>query len=75
MMMRKDCNDTLRLSPSDEKKRSKIERMNRIHILRYIAELTDEMARLASDHKCATLAYELANVAEKARQEMGGRLQ
>ena len=74
-MMTKECDGSSRLSPSDEKKRSKIERMNRIHILRYIAELTDEMARLASDQQCATLAYELAHVAEKARREMGGRLQ
>ncbi|MEM6495460.1 MAG: hypothetical protein AAGB04_06195 [Pseudomonadota bacterium] len=74
-MMTKERDGSLHLSPSDEKKRIKIERMSRIHILRYIAELTDEMARLASDHKCVNLAYELADVAEKARREMGGRLQ
>lgn len=44
--------------------------LNQRHVLRYIAELTEEMSRLADAHECAELADELAAVAKKARQKM-----
>ena len=47
-----------------------IETLSRSHVMRYIAELTEEMSRLAQKHECAELAFDLSVVAQKARQEM-----
>ena len=47
-----------------------IERLSRAHVMRYIAELTEEMSQLARKHECAELAFDLSVVAKKARQQM-----
>lgn len=48
----------------------KVQQLNQRHVLRYIAELTEEMSRLASAHECVELADDLSAVAKKARKEM-----
>lgn len=50
-----------------------IESFSRSQVMRYIAELTEEMSRLAQKHECAELALDLSVVAQKARQEMDDR--
>lgn len=64
-----ECNGSPGPHSSDGQGSSDDRRVNQDHILRYIAELTREMARLAKEHECAELADDLAAVSEKAEQK------
>ena len=68
--MQNKCTDTSGSGRADDQEAQKIQRLGQVHILRYIAELTEEMSRLAKDHDCADLADDLSAVAEKAKRSM-----
>ena len=71
-MIERKCAGSAGSEGRDDDEQAKIQKLSQNHILRYIAELTEEMSRLADDHECAELANDLSAVAKKARRELIG---
>lgn len=61
-------NDASKSGEGSEQEDTKLQRLSQVHVLRYIAELTEEMSRLAGDHQCAELSDDLSAIARKARR-------